>query len=209
MSSDDDWENSSNEDTKEDKKKFDDEEEIDVDAEKKEKEAIAAKKAADRERLEAAKKKKEAEKAAAEAKRKAKSGKTYEDFKAENPGLSEAQIKDLMSKESEIGLADDLLAEDEEEKEVSTTSGVTKLEKQSDFERFGREVGQSLVKAKRINPTKTFFKEVFEESSKFLKATDLKAIVDQLTRTYNKKLEEERNAEKGKKSKKNKANASK
>ena len=207
MSSDDDWENSSNEGGDDKKKKFDDEEEIDTEAEKKEKEAAEAKKAADKARIEAAKKKKEDEQKAAKAHAKAKSGKSYEDFKRENPDLTDAQIKDLMSKESEIGLADDLLAEDEEEKEEPTKA--IKLVKMGDFEKYGREVGQRLVAANRINPTKAFYKEVFDESAKFLKATDLKAIVDQMNRTYNKKLEDERNAEKGKKSKKNKANASK
>ena len=86
-----------------------------------------------KEKREAAeKKKKEAQLAAKKVSAK-KAGKSLEDFKKENPGMSESQLKELMSQEGEATMADTLLADDDEEQksEAPSVSGsnISKLEK--------------------------------------------------------------------------------
>ena len=99
-----------------------------------------------------------------------------------------------------------MLADDEEEKtpakEAPTASAPAKrkLEKRGDYLKFGKEVGEQLAEG-RPKLQLAFFTACFEEYAKAAKSKDIKEVLDQLTKSYNLKIEEERKQDKEKKKK--------
>lgn len=126
---------------------------------------------------------------------------TREEMVAANPGLNDAQIDELMSRQADGDLGDELFANDTETdpqtpKKSGIQSTITELKGEKNYKAFGKEVAQYIVsEGQNHNHIPRFFSELFHELSEKLTTTKMKNIVSDFDKRLQKRIDEEKQKE--------------
>ena len=118
-----------------------------------------------------------------------------DEIRAANPGITEQQLREMLSREAEEGLADNLF-------EPDLGTDAAGLKKEKDYVEFGRKVRDVLYEGGAPYNIPKFFGEAFQGLSKSLSSEEIKDVVNMLTVHLNEKIKEEKAKDKKKKEKK-------
>jgi hypothetical protein len=180
-------------------KKFENEEVIDKDKEERERKERAEAKKLEKEEIkknqqEKKKEEKDYDKLFNEKFEKAGAVKplSREEIIKENPNLSEAQIDELVSRQSETGITDNLFDNDGEETPKSLGVTVENLKGEKAYKEFGKKVAEYMIeKGQSHNHIPKFFGELFHALSDKITVTKMRNIVNDFDSRLKLKLEEE------------------
>jgi hypothetical protein len=117
---------------------------------------------------------------------------TRDEVKERNPGLRDAQIDELMSKQGESGMTDELFGDggDETPKTLGTT--ITDLKGEKAYKKFGNEVAEYIIaNGQSQNHIPKFFSELFNSLSDKVTVKKMRNIVTDFDDKLKKKLQEE------------------
>jgi hypothetical protein len=120
-----------------------------------------------------------------------------EEIKRQNPTLTEAQIDELMSRQAEEGMGENLFSEDTEATpKNSLGSSIKELKGEKAYKAFGREVAEYMIaNGQSHNHIPKFFGELFNALSDKITITKMKTIVND----FNDKLQKQKDEEDRKK----------
>lgn len=220
----DDWEAFADEDAvieqDDNKNKFADEEIVDKDKEEREakqkaEESKIAKEEAKKQREEKKKDEKDYDKMFNDRFEKAGAVKllSREEIKKKNPGLTEAQIDELMSRQAEENMGDNLFGDDTDQTpKAGLGSSITELKGEKAYKEFGREIAKHIAEnGQSNNHIPKFFSELFNGLADKITIVKMRNIVSDFDNKLQKRKEEEdrkeREAKKLEKKPKNKKKA--
>lgn len=128
-------------------------------------------------------------------------GASIEELKKLHPNAGEKQLQDMMSKESEKGLVDDLLDVGDEQEEPKIAKKV-ELTKKKDFQNYGEDIGVILAASKKPKFYVNFFESSVKKVYQNLKTKDIADLIKALNKVKDEKQKQEDKSVPGKKDKK-------